>query len=293
MMLRLLSWAWFGTVLALGGEAAVAQSSVVYCHDVARQTVSRMLAHKCDGEVVSETRAAEIKAARIQRMQRALKGGPPPLVPDRELISVGTAFFVAADGKLLTNKHNVDKCDVNTVETTTGEQRRAQVLGVLERYDLALLAIDLAAPGTAAFRNGPGMRIGSRADLVGYPTQGIPPRKPFYTEGEIYRPEGTTIAASRFFVRGDVRPGNSGSPVLDETGHVIGIIHAKFNTAAIYQQTGKVMPDIGVAVRNRQIFDFLDRHKVRYQTGESVDVLDRQMAFDAAKPFVARVGCWR
>lgn len=292
-MLRLITCALLAVLAAAGATPATAQSSVVYCHDVARQTVSRMLAHKCEGEVVNEARAAEIKAARIQRMQRALKGGPPPLVPDRELVSVGTGFFVAADGKLLTNKHNVDKCDVHTVETTTGEQRRAEVMGVLARYDLALLTIDIDAPATAAFRNGPGMRVGSRADLVGYPTQGIPPRKPFYTEGEIYRPEGTTIATSRFFVRGDVRPGNSGSPVLDETGHVIGIIHAKFNTAAIYQQTGRLLPDIGVAVRNKQIFDFLDSHKVRYRTGESIDVLDRQMAFNAAKPFVARVGCWR
>lgn len=293
MMLRLLSLALLGAVAGLIDGPAAAQTSVVYCHDVARQTVSRMLAHKCDGEVVSEERAAEIKAARVRRMQRALQGGPPPLVPDRELVSVATGFFVATDGKLLTNKHNVDNCDVQTVETTTGEQRRAKVLAVLARYDLALLHIDIEAPATAAFRDSAGMRIGSRADLVGYPTQGIPPREPFFTKGVIYRPEGTTIGASRFFVRGNVRPGNSGSPVLDETGHVIGIIFAKFNIPAFYEQTGRVIPDIGVAVRNNQIFAFLDSHQIRYQTGGSVDVLDRQMAFDAAKPFVARIGCWR
>jgi hypothetical protein len=51
--------------------------------------------------------------------------------------------------------------------------------------------------------------------------------------------------------------------------------------------------DIGFAVRNAVVFDFLGRHGVSWRTEPGGVSLARDQVFEAAKPFVARIGCWR
>jgi hypothetical protein len=74
---------------------------------------------------------------------------------------------------------------------------------------------------------------------------------------------------------------------------VIGVIFAEPNTPKIFKETGQVVKDIGYAIRNAVVLDFLDRHGVAWRSEAGGASLTREQAFDAAKPFVARIGCWR
>ena len=92
------------------------------------------------------------------------------------------------------------------------------------------------------FRDPPHLSDGARADLVGYPNQGIPPIQPFFTDAVVLANDGeVSVPQTHFLVSGDVRQGNSGGPVLDEAGMVVGVIFAKANTPKIFEETGKLV----------------------------------------------------
>jgi S1-C subfamily serine protease len=273
--------------------APAAGQPVVNCYDAGRELVSRTMAGRCEGVVVSDEEAADIRARRIVRMQQAIQNPKALLVPNRRLASIGTGFFVTAEGHLLTNNHVIDECAVLTAEASNGESARAELVAADQRYDLAVVKTLLQPPATAAFRPPAALAVGARADLVGYPTQGVAPITPFFTKGDVLELAGRQSDPARFMIKGDVRGGNSGGPVLDQTGTVIGVIFAETNTPKIFKETGQVVKDIGFAVRNAVVFDFLGRHGVSWRTEPGGVSLGRDQVFEAAKSFVARIGCWR
>ena len=270
-----------------------AAAQVVNCYDPEREVVSRVLSGRCRGQVVSDQEAAEIRARRVDRMQRMIREEKQPLVPGRRLASVGTGFFVTAQGHLLTNNHVIDQCAALTVEATNGASALAEPVATDPSFDLAIVRTSLPPPAVAAFRSPGALAAGERADLVGYPTQGVAPITPFFTKGNVHELPNRLPDPIRFLIKGDVRGGNSGGPVLDHTGTVIGVIFAKVNTPKIYRETGQVVQDVGIAVRNAVVLDFLSRNGLAWRSADGGASLSRDEVLEAAKPFIARIGCWR
>jgi serine protease Do len=66
----------------------------------------------------------------------------------------------------------------------------------------------------------------------------------------------------RFAIDADIRRGNSGGPVIDDRGYVVGVVSAKVNTPAMFQRTGQVMRDIGLIIRQDRALRFLERFNV-------------------------------
>lgn len=277
-----------------GTAGPTASNPIIHCYDAGRNQVAEMRAEACKGEIVSNAKAEEIRERRRQRIQSIMRRGKPkPLAPGTRLVSVGTGFFVAKSGHMLTNNHVIEKCKAVSVETPQGQRLTAKVLDTNVAFDLALVQVDFQPKSIAVFRSPLDLVRGERSDLVGYPTQGIAPILPFHTKAELLKKHGNPGDFSRFLIRGDVRGGNSGGPVLDGAGLTIGVIYAQLNSAAVYKQTGKVPEDIGVAVINSIAMEFLRRNAVPYQHARHRPALNREIMFGAAREFIARMGCWR
>ncbi len=266
---------------------------MVNCYDSKRDQVQVTLKSDCKGDAISDAEAAAVKQRRIDRIRKKLNNQAKPLAPGKRLISIGTGFFVAPGGMILTNNHVIAHCPQISVTTTTGKRYEASVEVTSPAFDLALLTATVDSNVHAVFARKNDQLTDLPIVLVGYPNQGIAPVKPLLTPGRTLQRYQVSRLGVMVPIRADVRKGNSGGPVIDESGRVIGVITAKIDTVSTFRQTGKIVRDVGYAVSNSVVLGFLERHGIEITTADSGSKASENQLFDAARPYIVRVGCWQ
>ena len=133
---------------------------------------------------------------------------------------VGSGFIVSADGYVLTNAHVVEGADEVYVNLTDKREFKAKIVGVDKRTDVAVVKIDAAKLPAVAIGDVGRLRVGEWVMAIGTPfglentvTAGIVSAKARDT-GEEIRFIQTDVA---------VNPGNSGGPLINMRGEVVGI----------------------------------------------------------------------
>ena len=148
--------------------------------------------------------------------------------------SLGSGFIISADGYILTNAHVVDSAEEVTVRLTDKREFKAKVIGADRRTDIALIRIDASGLPTVQFGDPGRLKVGEWVVAIGSPfgfdntvTAGIVSAK------------GRSLPQENFvpFIQTDVavNPGNSGGPLFNLRGEVVGI------NSQIYSRTGGFM----------------------------------------------------
>ncbi len=156
------------------------------------------------------------------------------LQPHRERTALGSGFIISADGYILTNAHIVSNADEIVASLHDRRQYDAEIVGIDERSDVALLKIDDTGLPHVRIGDPAELGVGSWVLAIGSPfgfdhsvTAGIVSAKGRSLPDENYVP----------FIQTDVaiNPGNSGGPLFNVEGEVVGI------NAQILSQTGGSM----------------------------------------------------
>jgi S1-C subfamily serine protease len=204
----------------------------------------------------------------------AVPGGkPPPLPPGNSpfgnvpggprSVSSGTGFVVAPS-RILTNHHVARECSEMRVRTSTGAELTARVGATDEQRDLALLTVQGGDPGPVlAFRSGPEIRRGEGVVTYGFPLAGLLSSGPTLTTGEVSALAGLRDNQGQFQISAPVQPGNSGGPLLDLGGNVMGVVVSKLNAQRIAQTTGDIPQNVNFAVKGDEAVEFLRRNGVQ------------------------------
>jgi S1-C subfamily serine protease len=236
-------------------------------------------------------KSTEAERARIEYVQKALKGEPSP-VPGRRMIGSGTGFFVAPQ-RVLTAHHVIERCAVLTLQGNDGKTVTAERVADEKKSDLALISSQGLAVSIATFRPTENIRIGEAIATVGYPVYGLPLIVPFLTVGTMAAADSRD-GPSRFAIRADVRPGNSGGPVLDEYGKVVGVVTAKIDTVRVYERTGQDIQKVGFAIATGPVLEFLRQSGIETRPAEGSPSLGiGEELLGKARQFTVRVGCWQ
>jgi len=209
--------------------------------------------------------------------QASLAGKPPPLPPGqgpfgmpnpggpgpdgRRQVSSGTGFVVAP-GRLLTNHHVAAGCAEMRVRTSTGAELTATVGASDEQRDLALLNLRGEAGPPLPFRAGPEVRRGEGVVTYGFPLAGLLSSGPTLTTGEVSALAGLRDNPRQFQISAPVQPGNSGGPLLDLGGNVVGVVVSKLNAQRIAQTTGDIPQNVNFAVKGAEALEFLRRNGI-------------------------------
>jgi serine protease Do len=148
--------------------------------------------------------------------------------------SLGSGFIISQDGYILTNAHVVETAEEITVKLTDKREFKAKVIGSDRRTDIALIKIDASSLPTVRFGDPSRLRVGEWVLAIGSPfgfentvTAGIVSAKGRSLPQENYVPFIQTDVA--------VNPGNSGGPLFNMRGEVVGI------NSQIYSRTGGFM----------------------------------------------------
>jgi S1-C subfamily serine protease len=145
----------------------------------------------------------------------------------------------------------------------------ARVDAVDPKNDLALLKINPApAAGKPAVfrRQSRPVKLGESIGVIGYPLTGILSAEPKATFGQINSVAGVNNDYTLLQISAPIQPGNSGGPVLDVSGSVIGVI---VSSLAFTAATGALSQNINFAVRGDFAQIFLTAHGVKFDTGGS------------------------
>ncbi|QJW88813.1 trypsin-like peptidase domain-containing protein [Spirosoma taeanense] len=143
----------------------------------------------------------------------------------------GSGFLLTADGYMVTNNHIVRDADSVYVQSQTGEIYKARIVHNDQVHDLAILQLcddhsfRPLPPVPYSFETQPS-DLGERVYTLGYPREEIVYGEGYLSSGTGYRGDSTA-----YQVAISVNPGNSGGPLLDEKGNVIGIISGKQTTS--------------------------------------------------------------
>ena len=177
--------------------------------------------------------------------QRGMPGAPK----EYENKGLGSGFIISADGYILTNAHVVADADEVVVRLTDKREFKAKVLGADRRTDVALIKIEASGLPVAKLGDPSKLKVGEWVLAIGSPfgldntvTAGIVSAKGRSLPQENYVPFIQTDAA--------VNPGNSGGPLFNLKGEVVGINSQIYSRSGGYMGLSFAIPiDIAMEVK--------------------------------------------
>lgn len=177
-------------------------------------------------------------------------------LPRRPVYSVGSGFIFDGAGYILTNAHVIDNAAKIVVKLNTGEELTARVVGIDEETDLAVLKVDAGRSLTALkLADSDRVRVGDWVLAVGSPF-GL---SRTVTAGIVSQVKRETPDGSAFqrFIQTDaaINRGNSGGPLVNLDGEVIGINSQIATTTGDYNGVGFALPSTEAAAVAKQLIE--------------------------------------
>jgi len=197
------------------------------------------------------------------------RGGQVP--PSR---GEGSGFVISPDGYILTNAHVVDDANEVTVRMTDRREYRAKVVGMDRRTDVAVLKIDAKSLPVVQVGDPRGLKAGEWVIAIG---------SPFGFENSVTA--GIVSATARSlsdaytpFIQTDVavNPGNSGGPLFNLKGEVVGINSQIYSRTGGYQGVSFAIPiDVAMDVKNQLV---TTGHVQRGRIGVTIQEVNQPLA---------------
>lgn len=153
---------------------------------------------------------------------------------------IGSGFIISEDGYILTNYHVIETADLHGYQVNVmlhdGTAHPANIVGIRPDNDIAVLQIEAAGLSAAEFGNSDAIKVGDAIHAVGNPMG----------ELEFSMTNGSVSALDRvittseaiapinmFQIDAAVNSGNSGGPVYNDEGEVVGVVTAKYSESGV------------------------------------------------------------
>lgn len=211
----------------------------------------------CAGREIALDAGTVVAAGAAARPSPERPTAPGALPRPGVRAATGTGFLVAGE-RVLTNRHVVDGCDRVLVRAPDGRNHAAVPPARTDAtLDLALLTVPGLSGPVLSFRQDPPLRRGEGVVAYGFPLTGLLSSDAKLTRGEVNGLAGLRDNQDQIQISAPVQPGNSGGPLLDMQGHVVGVVVSKLNAQAVAGRTGDIAQNINFAVKGERAAAFL------------------------------------
>jgi len=207
-------------------------------------------------------------------------------------ITAGTGFFVNRDGTVLTDSHVVAAC--HTIRVTPSDAPSSGEATLIARdqvNDLAVLKTHLAPVGVARFREDKPMRPGDGVVAIGYPLSSLLSREANVTVGVISALAGPRGDSRYFQITAPIQKGNSGGPLADMSGNIVGIIESKLNAATIQRVYDDMPQNVSFATKAELMRRFLADNGIAAQGGPAKETLSAADVGERVKQATVLIEC--
>ena len=179
----------------------------------------------------------------------------------------GTGFVISSNGHVVTNQHVIDGCGEITGNLSGEAPLKLRLVSSDETNDLALLQAPSPFKEVAVIRAN-SVQTGEGVIAIGYPYRGLLTSDFTVTTGIVSSLSGIFNDTRHLQISAAVQPGNSGGPLLDFTGAVVGVVAAKLDAIKVARATGNLPENINFAIKTGALRDFLDNSAVMYRDTE-------------------------
>ncbi len=223
------------------------------------------------------------KIARLEKEKQQNQSKPkqvakktPQPTPEPKLSTSGSGFFVSKSGHVITNQHVIDDCNRVSVGDNAKKQVTADVLETDRRNDLALLKISslkMASVETKSLIQKLGIKIvplasdgllrsedvdlGEKVLVAGYPYGEMFSNSIKVTGGMVSANRGLGDDTGQFQMDAAVQPGNSGGPIYDENGNIVGVVVAQLNKMKFAKESGSMPENVNFGIKASTVRQFL------------------------------------
>lgn len=203
--------------------------------------------------------------------------------------SSGTGFFVTGQGHILTNHHVIEGCSSVNVVQTGAPAATATVIAKDRTNDLAIVKSDLVPIVVPFLRSQ--VRVGEGVSVYGFPLSGLLSTSGNFTVGTVTAASGVADDSRMFQISAPVQPGNSGGPVIDKFGNVVGVIVSKLNALNVAAVTKDIPQNVNFAIKSSIAVNFLNSNDIANIEREKTAALAPENIAELAKYFTVRVTC--
>ncbi len=185
---------------------------------------------------------------------------------DPSLIAIGsgTGFYINNKGYALTNNHVVEICkQVTTI--VEGNEILFNVVGTDEILDIGLIKTKHKVPAYLNIET-EGAKLGEDVIALGYPLAGQLSDSVKITKGIVSSLSGIGNNTAQIQIDAALQPGNSGGPIINKSGDVVGIASAGLNKLLMAKEAKYIPENVNFAVAAPSISNFLKAKKTKFST---------------------------
>jgi S1-C subfamily serine protease len=165
-----------------------------------------------------------------------------------------------------------------------------RVVSTDETNDLALLQSPQKGKDAATIR-ATAVHSGDSIIAIGYPFHGLLTSDFTVTTGIVSSLSGILNDTRFLQISAPVQPGNSGGPLLDTSGLLVGVVAEKLSALKFAKATGDIPENINFAIKTGAVRDFLDNSVIPYKTSEPRTELKTTEVTNAARSYTMLISC--
>ena len=203
--------------------------------------------------------------------------------------SSGTGFFVSNDGHIVTNNHVIEGCKAIEVTPVGSRATSAYVVSRDKTNDLAIIKTTMPPTVLPAIRSQ--LRLGEPVYVFGFPLTGLLATSGNFTTGSVTAVSGMGDDTRFLQISAPVQPGNSGGPLIDKFGNVVGVIVAKLDALKLAALTKDIPQNVNFAIKSNIALNFLESNNLAANTSAKSRELPAEAIAELANLFTVRITC--
>lgn len=230
----------------------------------------------------------EISEALLIKLQSSFSKKQNTLdLKNYSVVGTGSGYLVDKNGHVVTNEHVVNGCSV----ITTGKNNTAELLRADATNDIAIIKTTDTEKYRPMSFAGKDPALGQRIFVSGFPLNQILENLNF-TSGTVSSEVGLMQNINQFQFTAPIQPGNSGGPILNEYGGVIGMSVATVSNKKFEEMVDTLVQNINFGIRQSSVQSLLDQEEIKYETGNPNWFRNEESVAEEAKAGTVLVKCW-